>query len=291
MRIVVTGASGFIGREVLDLLRKNHDNEIVALSRSEKSCDENITWIATDYSIEHLAEIFESVDAVIHLAGTKGGNKTLEDFAGDIEMMENILEAMRKCDVKKIIFTSSRLVYGNPDNIPWKENSSLEPKLAYGECKVKCENLCKKYAEKYGFKYVILRLAQVLGIGEGTKTMINVFQDLAKDKKQLKVIGKSIAKRQYIYCGDIAELINRLAVENLRESITVNVGMENAYTNYEIAQMINKAFENDAGIDYDESQEETITSSIMEISYLINEIAYKPKDMFDSLLIMRDKIS
>lgn len=337
MKVVVTGASGFVGKSVLEVLSNSGDYEILALSRrditkdflihekknsgsdSSKKVIENTDnvfakkckWITTDYSLESLRDIFNGVSVVVHLAGTKGTKTEMSDYDGDIEMTENILQVMVECHVSKIIYASSRLVYGNPENIPWHEDSPLEPNLPYGKCKVICENLCKKYSEKYGFSYTILRIAQVLGIGEGTKTMINVFQDLARAGQELKVIGKSVAKRQYIYVKDVAKIVEKItSLQNDLEcdkklqkneerngqeknicsnSQILNIGMPKAYSNYEIAEIINEVFENKTPINYDDSQPETIVSSIMDISFLQKELEYTPENMKEALIDIQHK--
>lgn len=286
-KIVVTGATGFIGRYLLNLLKLDSSCEVLALSRrktySQDSSYRNLSFAQTDYSERSLEALLSGAIAVVHLAGNKGALKHLVDYKEDFEMTENILKAAVKNDIKRIIYASSRLVYGNPDNIPWKEESIPEPRCAYGANKIRCENLCKQYSEKYDIETIIVRIAQVLGEGDTTKNMINVFQNLAKEKGELKVIGKSIAKRQYIYAGNLADILQILIKMNSIGSFIVNAGMREAYTNLEIAEIINHAYRNDTPIKHESSKNETITSSIMDISFLVDKIGYLPMDMEQSL--------
>lgn len=282
MKVAVTGASGFVGKKVLEYLGKQNA-DILALTRKKQvQLKYNCKWITTDYSYADLVNVFKDVNVVIHLAGNKGTKTQLSDYAEDMIITENILQAMGECQVQHIIYASSRLVYGNPENVPWNETTSLEPELPYGISKVKCEELCKEYSHRYNFKYSILRIAQVLGEGEGTKTMINVFQEQAKKGETLKVIGKSIAKRQYIYIDDLAQIIVKMI--DMKDSEIINVGMLNAYTNYEIAELINKAFDNKKPIEYIDSEKESIKDSYMDVERLINGVRYVPNDMLGSLV-------
>ena len=283
--IAVTGASGFIGRYLLDLLKADENIDVLALTRGAAPSDEengNIRWVQTDYSFDSLRDVLCGTDAVIHLAGTKGFKTDPADFETDLEMMKNILEAMAADKVSRIVYASSRLAYGDPSNIPWKEEYELKSETAYGTTKRRCEGMCAEYAEKYGFDAVAVRIAQVLGKGEGTKTMINVFQTLAKEGKELTVIGKSVARRQYIYTKDLAAILKKLALMEDAPRV-INAGMEKAYTNYEIACLINKADGNETPVNYKDEEPETITSSIMDVSTMINRLGYVPMDMLQAM--------
>lgn len=286
MNITVTGANGFVGRSLIERLAKDDDLDVLGLSRSgianewlSSPCD----WAVTDYSVKSLTEVFRGKNAVIHLAGIKGTKTDLADYDIDMRMTENILEAMTITGISRIIYASSRLVYGNPDNVPWTEKTTPEPLLAYAKNKVRCEKLCAKWAKETSGEALSLRIAQVLGVGEKTRNMINVFQDTARVGGEIKVIGKSVAKRQYIYTKDLAEILYRLTVSKHLDSGIMNVGMTKAYTNLEIAQNINKAFYNDTPIFYDDSQPETITPSIMDVSKMLHITGFTPMDMEQAL--------
>ena len=283
--VAVTGASGFIGRYLLDLLAADENVRVLALTRREPEAagTPECRWVQTDYSLESLKTLLSGADAVIHLAGTKGFKTDPADFEGDLEMMKNILDAMVSCGVSRIVYASSRLAYGDPSNLPWKEEYELKPASAYGVTKATCEKMCSEYADRHGISAVAVRIAQVLGKGEGTKTMINVFQTLAKEGKELTVIGKSAARRQYIYTKDLAGILSRLALMEGDVPRVLNAGMVKAYTNYEIACMINEAYGNETPINYNDSVPETITSSIMDVSTLTEVIGYTPMDMPEAL--------
>lgn len=282
MKVAVTGASGFIGTEVLEKLKAFPDVEILALTRNaDHAADkgETYAWKETDFSVANLRELFCDVDVVIHLAAVRGTTGVIADYHVNETITENILIAMGEEKVKRIIFASSIAVYSDTNTIPWREDSVVEPKTLYGITKASCEYLCQYYSRKYAFTYSIVRIAQVLGLAEKRKGMMNVFIEQAHQHGQLCVMGKSVAKRQYIYVKDLAAVIGEIAVRPERGSEIVNVGMEKAYSNLEIARLINKVFENDVPIDYDSSKAEKIESSAMDVRYLINEVGYRPGDM------------
>ena len=285
MRVAITGASGFIGQEVIRALKDREDVDITAISRQEREEDggAGILWKATDYSVDSLKEILEGTEAVIHLAAVRGTAGRLADYSVNELITENLLIAAGESGVRKVIFASTIAVYSDIPAIPWKEDMMLTPKTLYGITKAACEHLCLYYSRKYAFDACIVRIAQVLGPGEKRRVMTNVFMEQAAGGQQLHVLGKSRAKRQYIYSRDLATILSELAVGDYGQVI-VNAGMEQAHTNLEIAEMVNRAYGSDIPVDYDDSREETIEPSIMSTRHF--------HDLFDmELMTMEEALS
>lgn len=304
MNIAVTGAGGFIGMELLAVLNKKKDVTVTALTRDASSHEdaERCVWKATDYSVESLTDIFTgsgaeaSVDAVIHLAGVRGTENDPAKFAVNVAMTENILRAMEVSGTKRIVFASTMSVYNDDSLMPWTEDMPLRGRSCYGDSKADCEDLIRKHADGCGngaapFTYGIARIAQVLGEGEKRRGMMNVFIDTACEHGTLKVMGKSVNRKQYIYVKDLANVLTILACGNDKyssdENITVNAGMPEAYTNLEVAQAVNKVFGNPSPIDYDDSYPEKGRPFHMDISRLKERLGYEPLDMEASLLQFR----
>lgn len=296
MNIAVTGAGGFIGMELLAVLNKRSDVTVTALTRDASSREntERCVWKATDYSVESLTDIFTGggvsapADVVIHLAGVRGTENDPEKFAVNAAMTENILKAMEAAGTKRIVFASTMSVYNDDSLMPWTEDMPLRGRSCYGDSKADCEDLIRKHA---ALTYGIARIAQVLGEGEKRRGMMNVFIDTAREQGTIKVMGKSINRKQYIYVKDLANVLTILACGNERfssdENITVNVGMPEAYTNLEVAETVNKVFGNSTPIDYDDSYPEKGRPFHMDISRLKERLGYEPLDMEASLGQMR----
>lgn len=281
MKIAVTGASGFVGRSVAEKLIE-HGVDVVPVSRK-----------STDYSVESLAEILRGADKVIHLAAVRGGDGSMSDYRDNERITENLLSAMTLGDADRIIYASSRMVYSGEDAIPWKETDIPSPNSLYGISKLEGENLCSYYSRKHGFGSTSIRIAQVMGRGDAVRNMMNVFLEKASRGEQLKVIGASRAKRQYIYVKDLAEVICRLTLDksvsgSARQEV-INAGMEQAYTNLEIAQAFSEVY----GLtepEYDDSKLETITPSIMDVRRMIERTGFRPRDMRAALETIRQEI-
>lgn len=295
MRIAVTGASGFIGTELLaELADRGYD--VIALTRRRPGCPDSFCceWRETDYSEKSLTTALSDVDTVIHLAGVRGTSSNPTDYAVNEEITENVLKGILDAGVKRIVFASSISVYDDVSLIPWNEESPLKGRTMYGESKIRCERLIREYAydcrdSEKEFDYAIVRIAQVLGLREKRRGMMNVFLDTARDGGEIKVIGKSTAKRQYIYVKDLVKIIALLVDNNVESyrNITVNVGMPEAHTNLEIAKIVNRVYGNMTPINYDDESPESIRSSFMDITLLREQIGYLPADMEEAIRDIR----
>lgn len=292
MRVAITGAGGFIGSKVLKKLMDYEGIDILALSRERYDGVplNKVRWGRTDYSVNSLSGILGNVDVIIHLAATRGTQGLNSDYHVNEIITENILLVMNKLNIKHIVFASSIAVYSDITKIPWQENICLQPKTLYGISKASCEYLCIFYAHKFKFRYTILRIAQVLGIEERRKGMMNNFIESACLNKQLIVNGKSVAKRQFIYVDDLAKTFVLCAIRQYKESIILNVGMQEAYTNLSIAKTVNLVFENSNSVDYKDNIDESIDSSFMDTHQYISVLGLKPKTMKEALYELKKQI-
>ncbi len=278
MKIAVTGASGFVGQAVTEKLQEN-GIEVIPVSRSN-----------TDYSVESLAEMIRGADKIIHLAAVRGGDGSMSDYKENERITENLLTVMAEGDADRIVFASSRMVYSGEELIPWKETDVTAPNSLYGISKLEGEHLCNYFSRKYGFRSTCIRIAQVMGTADRVRNMMNVFLEKAARGEQLKVIGKSRARRQYIYVHDLAEVVCRIVIgsDNAGQEI-INAGMEQAYTNLEIAQIFSEVFDL-PGPEYDDSTPESITSSQMDVNRMIHMTGFRPRDMRAATEAIRDEL-
>lgn len=163
MRILVTGASGFIGRY---LVRKLADEgyEVFALTRKNIEIEgaKIVTGDITD--IKSIAKAFRKIDAVFHTAGYADDRGKKRDFYRiNVEGTKNVADACRMNGVKRVVYTSSAGVYGFPNKKePLTEESPKKPVNAYHKSKLEGENVLKKYEE---MRISIIRPPLVLGAG------------------------------------------------------------------------------------------------------------------------------
>jgi len=225
MKILVTGAAGFIGRHLVKgLLRRGYQvvgfdmrgYQVVGFDKRKENI--GISFICGDITTFNLDEIFKEgdIEIVFHLAGLLG---TTELFHRIIEAERvnvlgtlNLLESMRKNDITKIIFVSK-------PNI-WKYN-------VYTITKENCERYLEMYREIYGFKCVITRPFNVYCPGELLKEYrkaIPYFIIAALKNKPLEVFGTGEQTMDAIYIDDVVEALILSAEKMPKEVVEIGTG-------------------------------------------------------------------
>ena len=185
-----------------------------------------------------LDELFGSVkfDQVIHLAARAGVRPSLEAPAlyqrVNVEGTVNLLEAVRKNRVKKIIIASSSSVYGVNSKVPFSETDPIFSAISpYAASKLACESLGHVYHHVYGMDMAMLRLFTVYGPRQRPDLAIRKFATLIQAGKPIPVFGDGNMERDYTYITDTLDGIIACTqkefgfeIFNLGESQTVKLG-------------------------------------------------------------------
>ena len=184
MSILITGGTGYIGSHTAVELLNNGENLIILdnfINSSPKVVDKIKKITGKDFKFYEadilnegkLEQIFKenSIEAVIHFAGLKAVGesveKPLEYYNNNITGTLNLLKIMKKYNTKKIVFSSSATVYGNPDKLPIKEDFPLSTTNPYGSTKLMIEQILKDlYISDNEFKISILRYFNPIGAHE-----------------------------------------------------------------------------------------------------------------------------
>ncbi|MEA3273362.1 MAG: UDP-glucose 4-epimerase GalE [Patescibacteria group bacterium] len=177
MKILVTGGAGYIGSHMVRLLLKN-GHQVAVLDNLEnghrESLPAEITFFKTD--LRNLTETEKTLasfqpEAVIHFACYIVAGESMEKpflyFENNLLGGINLLEAMRKKNIDKIIFSSSAAVYGKGKNKPLKETDPIAPSNTYGETKAMLEKIISWYAKIYKIRYVAFRYFNAAGANYG----------------------------------------------------------------------------------------------------------------------------
>lgn len=250
MKILVTGGAGFIGSHVNKLLLDNgHFVTVVDnLSHGYKELiDPKVTFIQADILDQiKLEQILPTHDVVIHLASfIEVGESVIKPVAfteNNILGTVKLLEAMRKSQVKKIIFSSSACVYGKPNKLPITEDDSLsESENPYGLTKVSVEQFCKLYHNLHGFDVTILRYFNPYGPNELHTPETHAVPNFVKavlNKQPIPLYWRGEQTRDFIYIEDLASA--HVAPLNKGGLNIYNVGTE---MGIKIIDVVNKIFE------------------------------------------------
>ena len=283
MKIAITGASGFIGKYIVDHFVQK-ETEVAAIGRSKERLDrcfaDNILKYESDYSLKSLTNILEGIDVVIHLAATLLSRDThpfkLSQFIeGNLLVTENMFLAAQQNRISRICQTSSISVYSNSNTLPFSEDEPPIPANIYGVSKLACEHLADLFSARTNIKITTLRLARLFGYGEREGLVFMKFMNLAQQKRPLKIWGTGTTRIDYIYIKDVISAIDKAVQANAPHG-TFNIGSGRSYSANEIAETINRVFDNTGNIEFEPSKKEGGFSIYMDCSKAHKCLDWKP---------------
>lgn len=234
MKVLVTGGAGFIGSHTVDMLFES-GHEAVIVDNLSNGKRENINPSAKFYEADITRDDIESIfrkekpDAVIHLAAQISLRKSLdnpeEDARQNILGTMRVLEASIGCGVKKIIYSSTAAVYGEPENLPVAETSKANPQSPYGLHKYAAEKCIELFNRLKGIDYTILRYSNVYGPRQdplGEAGVISIFINRMLQNQAPEIFGDGNHTRDFVYVKDVARA-NLMALSPEKNGI-YNVG-------------------------------------------------------------------
>ena len=206
MKITITGGAGFIGSSLVKSLMEEHQITVFDAKKPKF----NVDFAEGDINNpDDLIRATKNSHVVIHLAATLGVVNTeknpIKTLDTNIIGTRNVLEACRLNNVKKIIFSSSSELYGEPLKVPISETDKPIPITTYGISKLAAEEYIKAYSKSYGIKYTILRLFNVYGDEQGTQWVVPEFVNQAVRNQDITIHGTGSQIRAFCYVSDIAD--------------------------------------------------------------------------------------
>ena len=256
MNVLVVGGAGYIGSHTVRLLKQSGHQVVVLdnLSTGFQAAIADTELVVGDMRDRQLVESAlqkYSIDAVMHFAAfalvgesvTEPAKYYQNNVIGTLEL----LETMRACDVKRIVFSSTCATYGVPDKIPITEQTLQAPCNPYGFTKLVIERALDDYAKAYGFGFAALRYFNAAGaspeggIGEDhdpeSHLIPIVLQVALGQRENISIYGDDwptpdgTCVRDYIHVDDLGDAHLR-ALERLEfgRGIKVNLGTGNGYS-------------------------------------------------------------
>lgn len=219
MKILITGAAGFIGNNLTKYLKETTNHEIFTLDIKDNG---NIDFVVDIKNYNEIFDIFKTneFDKVIHLAGKPGvresGKKPYLYIDNNIIGFQIILDACVEYKVKQLIYASSSSIYGNQDGDD--ENSKCDAQHSvYAVTKKENENMAYVYSHNYNLKTTGLRLFSVFGYGMREDLAIYKFVYNVFHYKPIEVYGDGTQERDYTPIKYICEYI-RYLIDNEQEN-------------------------------------------------------------------------
>jgi len=286
MRIAVTGGAGFIGSHVVFRLLNDGYNVTVidnmsspatALDALGRSGADIIQLDVLD--AEALEESLREVDVVVHLAALIEVSESEEKplLYGRVNVLGtvSVLEAARRAGVGHIVYASSAAVYGNPLELPLKENHRRLPLSIYGLTKLMGEEACRHYSTK-GLDCTVLRFFNVYG-ELGRRNVVYAFVKAAVEGGRLRVYGDGRQTRDFVYVGDVAVAVEAVIRQRPSGFTVFNVASGREVSVNGLIEIISSLTSRDLDVEYLPPRPGEIRRSFADIERAARFLKWRPR--------------
>jgi len=240
MNCFITGAAGFIGSNLTDrLLTEGHtvtgvDNFSTGFHAFLNNAKQNTRFTLLEGDLlnqDFLNAAMHNCDIVFHFAANAdvrfGTNHPEKDLQQNTMATSNVLRAMHKNNIKKIVFASTGSIYGEATIIPTPENAPFPIQTSfYGASKLAAEGLIQSYCEGFDFQTWIFRFVSILGERYTHGHVFDFYKQLRENPTQLNVLGNGKQKKSYLYVQDCIDAIF-IALKKAKEKVNIfNLGTD-----------------------------------------------------------------
>ena len=283
MLVLVTGAAGFIGSHVVDRLQVHGITvRVFDLTRPRQDGVEYQQGSILD--METLRIAMNGVDAVYHLAAVADVGEVVKDpsYAEEINVRgtANVLEAMRRAGLSRIIYGGTTWVYSNAHADAVDESTPLGmPDHLYTATKLTGEYYCHAYDTLYGFEPTILRFGIPFGPRARPAAVIPIFVKRALDGETITIAGDGLQFRQFIYVEDLAEGCV-MALQSVGKHKIYNLDGARQVTIREIAETVQRIV-GDVKIEFGPARPGDFSGKRVSSDLALKELGWEPKFEFE----------
>lgn len=292
-KILVTGSSGTIGTRLCQKLLENK-YDFIGIDWKKNKWDKEIEKRTIHLDLRNKSLVFKklpnNVDIVIHLAANARVYNLVLDPALAIDNIIttfNILEFVRLNKIKKVIFASSREIYGNSPKIVHKEDNARIDFIesSYSASKLSGEALIRAYSNCYGIDFMILRFSNVYGMYDDSDRVIPLFIKRANENKDLIIYGKDKIL-DFTYIDDTVDGIIS-AIKNFEtvKNQVFNIASGKGTNIIDVAKLIIKSMGSKSRIILKETRKGEVMKYIANIQKAKRFLNYQPKtDIRDGII-------
>ncbi|MCP9340583.1 NAD-dependent epimerase/dehydratase family protein [Stutzerimonas xanthomarina] len=241
--VLVTGGAGFIGSNLVDaLVARGYTVRVLdnlsTGKRSNLPDDEGVELIVGDVAdAQTMRDAVQGCRAVVHLAAVASVQASVDDPVGthqsNLVGTLNLCEAMRAEGVRRVVFASSAAVYGNNgEGAPIGEDTPKAPLTPYATDKLASEHYLDFYRRQHGLEPVVFRFFNIYGPRQDPSSpysgVISIFTERAQKGLPIAIFGDGEQTRDFLYVGDLVELLVQALERPIAEPGEVNVGLNRA---------------------------------------------------------------
>lgn len=251
--ILITGGAGNVASALANKLAEDSNNQIVIVDNLSTGSIEkipqkdNVKFIKADTNkYNDIVPIFGryNFDFVFHYAAVVGVQRTLENpimVLNDIEGIKNILSLSKNSGVKRVFYSSSSEVYGEPFEIPQNEKTTpLNSRLPYAIVKNVGEAFFKSYYQEYGLEYTIFRFFNTYGPNQSEDFVVPRFIKAALKDEPITLYGDGLQTRSFCYVEDNIDACVKAMQSKECINDVINIGSDKEMSILELAQTIIK---------------------------------------------------
>jgi len=254
-KILITGGAGNVGGALARKLVENkHYFVIIAddLSTGNKSklpSSKHKNWAFVYCDVNRYKEISEIMlvnkfDYVFHFAAVVGVKRTQENpimVLNDIEGIRNVLQLAKNTSVKRVFFSSSSEVYGEPVELPQhEERTPLNSRVPYAVVKNVGESYFKSFYKSFGLPFTIFRFFNTYGPNQSKDFVVSRFISSALKNENITIYGEGTQTRTFCYVNDNIDTCIKIFEDNLIMNDVINIGGAKEYRIIDLAKIIIK---------------------------------------------------
>ena len=255
LKILVTGGAGNVGGALARKLVENKNYFVVIAdnlstgSEEKLPSNQNNNWNFVYCDVNNYKEISEIMlvhkfDYVFHYAAVVGVKRTQENpimVLNDIEGIRNVLQLSKNTSVKRVFFSSSSEVYGEPVELPQHEETTpLNSRVPYAVVKNVGESYFRSFFKSFGLPFTIFRFFNTYGPNQSKDFVVSRFLSLALKNQDITVYGDGLQTRTFCYVSDNVGTCIKIFEENLVINDVINIGGAQEMTILDLANLIIK---------------------------------------------------
>jgi len=285
LNILITGGNGFIGSNLVEALRHEHNVSVFDRSPNQfvSECSE-VNYIYGDFSdTELLRQALDNIQIVYHLLSTTvpftANNNMVFDITTNLVTTVKFLDLIVEKGVQRVVYSSSGgTIYGNPQYLPIDEKHPCNPIGSYGIVKNTIERYIELYALRNKFSFLIVRPSNPYGPGQNYRKNQGLIGKLiynSMTKEKFTIWGDGSAIRDYIFIDDLISFFKTAGLSE--ESGVFNVGSGMGMNINQIIKALSEIIDDMPPIIYTDTKGTIVDKVVLDIKKSKNKFDWSPK--------------